>query len=243
MRLTHRLWRARPLVFAIVATIGAAALVLYFQYRAINALESQTQVIVRQLSEQAAAEIAAELHRALAGPVLDTMTAVSQPDLRAGRMDLVAQEYTKALAEYPHVDRFVAWSTATETTTPGEVLFFGRNGRFVRDAPLGRAIFELARKHAPAQHIFVTAEGVGPVKRQQVLLRVFWNDAKRLDYFAVLGLVVDPLTGPARSVRVSRSRCSSTRPKRFRPACPAARRPDRGASRSAHRRSMASSPA
>jgi len=198
MRLTHRLWRARPLVFAIVATIGAAALVLYFQYRAINALESQTQVIVRQLSEQAAAEIAAELHRALAGPVLDTMTAVSQPDLRAGRMDLVAQEYTKALAEYPHVDRFVAWSTATETTTPGEVLFFGRNGRFVRDAPLGRAIFELARKHAPAQHIFVTAEGVGPVKRQQVLLRVFWNDAKRLDYFAVLGLVVDPLTGPAR---------------------------------------------
>jgi two-component system phosphate regulon sensor histidine kinase PhoR len=31
-----------------------------------------------------------------------------------------------------------------------------------------------------------------------VLLRVFWNDAKRLDYFAVLGLVVDPQTGPAR---------------------------------------------
>ena len=78
-----------------MATIGAAGLVLYFQYRAIATLESQTQVIVRQISEQAAAEIAGELHRALAGPVLDTLTAVSQPDLRAGRFDLVAQEYKK----------------------------------------------------------------------------------------------------------------------------------------------------
>jgi two-component system phosphate regulon sensor histidine kinase PhoR len=197
MRLTHSLWRARPLVFAIVATIGAAGLVLYLQYGAINTLESQTEVIVRQLSEQAAAEIAAELHRALAGPVLETLTAVSQPDLRAGRMDLVAQEYTKGLAAFRHVDRFVAWSTGTEVTAPGEVLFFGRDGRFARDAALGRAIFKLARMHAPAQHIFVAAEGVGPAKHHQVLLRVFWNDAKRLDYFAVLGFTVDPLTGPA----------------------------------------------
>ena len=150
MRRTHPLWRTRPLVFAIMATIVAAGLVLYFQYRAIATLESQTQVIVHQLSEQAATGVAAELRRALAGPVLDTMTAVSQPDLRAGRFDLVAQEYTKALVAYPHVDRFLAWSHGIEVNTPGEVLFFGRDGRFARDAALGRAVFELARKHAPA---------------------------------------------------------------------------------------------
>jgi two-component system, OmpR family, phosphate regulon sensor histidine kinase PhoR len=199
MRRTHPLWRTRPLVLAIMATIIAAGLVLYFQYRAIATLQSQTQVIVHQLSEQAATEIAAELHRELAGPAMDTMTAVSQPDLRAGRFDLVAQEYAKALAAYPHVDRFLAWSTGIEINTPGEVLFFGRDdGHFVRDPALGRVIFDLARKHAPAQHIFIAAEGVGPQKRYQVLLRVFWNDAKRLDYFAVLGLIVDPQTSPAR---------------------------------------------
>ena len=147
MRLTHQLWRARPLAFAIVATIGAAGLVLYLQYRAIATLESQTQVIVRQISEQAASDIAAELHRTLAGPVLDTMTAVSQPDLRAGRFDLVAQEYTKALTMFPHVDRFVAWSTGTEADTPGEVLFFGRDGRFKRDPALGRAVLSLSLIH------------------------------------------------------------------------------------------------
>ena len=197
MRLTHPLWRARPLVLAIVATIGAAGLVLYFQYRAIAALESQTQVIVQQICEQAAAEIANELRRALAGPVLDTLTAVSQPDLRAGRFDLVAQEYRKGLEVYPHVDRFLAWSTGTEAKTPGEVLFFGRDGSFERDPALGRAVFELARREAPAQHIYIAAENVGPGKRHQVLLRVFWSDAKRLEYFAVLGLVVDPQTMPA----------------------------------------------
>jgi signal transduction histidine kinase len=198
MRLTHPLWRAHPLVLAIVATIGAAGLVLYFQYRAIATLESQTQIIVRQISEQAASDVAAELRRTLAGPVLDTMTAVSQPDLRAGRFDLVAQEYKKALVTYPHVDRFLAWSTGTEADTPGEVLFFGRDGRYKRDPALGRAILGLARLHAPEQHIFITAEGVGPAKRYQVLLRVFWTDAQRLDYFAVLGFVIDPQASPAR---------------------------------------------
>jgi len=194
MRLTHPLWRARPLALAIIATIAAAALVLYLQYRAVTTLKSQTQVIVRQLGEQAAAEIAGELHRALAGPVLDTLTAVSQPDLRAGRIDLVADEYKKGLAAYPHVDRFVAWSTKTEADTPGEVLFFSRDGQFARDPELGRAIYALALRHAPAQHIYIAAEGIGRSKRHDVLLRVFWTDARRRDYFAVLGFVVDRIT-------------------------------------------------
>ena len=187
------------MVLAIMATIGAAGLVLYFQYRAITALQSQTQVVVRQISEQTAADIADELRGALAGPVLDTLTAVSQPDLRAGRLDLVAQQYKIGLEAYPHVERFVAWSTETEATAPGEALFFDRDGgdgRFDRDPALGRAIFELAKRHAPAQHIYVAADSVGPDKRWQVLLRVFWTDAQRLEYFAVLGLVVDPATMP-----------------------------------------------
>jgi signal transduction histidine kinase len=192
MRLIHPLWRAHPLVLAIAATIGAAGLVLYFQYRAIETLEVQTQVITQQISAQAAAEVADELQLALAGPTLNTLTSVSQPDLRAGRLDLVALEFTAALDTYRHVDRFVAWSTATETTAPGEVLFYGRNGRFDRDPALGRAIFDLARRHAPSQHIYVAAEDVGPGGDQHVLLRVFWNDAKRLEYFLVLGYVVDP---------------------------------------------------
>ena len=49
-----RLRRPLPMLIALVATLCAAALVLYYQYRALAALQSQTQVIFRQLGEQTA---------------------------------------------------------------------------------------------------------------------------------------------------------------------------------------------
>jgi signal transduction histidine kinase len=182
------------MVFAITATIGAAGLVLFLQHRAITTLQSQNQVIVRQISEQTAVDIAVALRRTLDGPVFDTLTAVNHPDLRAGRLDLVAQQYAKGLEAYPHVDRFFAWSSKTDAATPGEVLFYGRDQRFARDPALGRVIVELARRHAPTQQIYVAADDVGPDQRQQIFLRLFWTDAQRLEYFAVLGFVVDPST-------------------------------------------------
>ncbi len=194
MRLAQLSWRAHPMVLAIMATIGAAGLVLYLQHRAITTLQSQTQVIVRQISEQTAVDIAVELRRTLDGPVFDTLTAVNHPDLRADRLDLVARQYEKGLKAYPHVDRFFAWSIKTEATTPGEALFYGRDGGFGRDPALGRAVFELARRHAPTQHIYMAADDVGPDQRHQVFLRLFWTDAQRLEYFALLGFVVDAST-------------------------------------------------
>ena len=76
---------------------------------------------------------------------------------------------------------------------PGEVLFSSRGGAavaanragpadaFTRDPPLGRAIMALAREHAPSQHIYIAGEGIGPGRRE-VFLRLFWNDARRLEY-------------------------------------------------------------
>jgi signal transduction histidine kinase len=177
---------------AITATLIAAALVLFLQHRSISALESQTRVILRQISEQTANDIAQQVRRTLDGPIFDTLTAVNHPELRAGRLDLVAKQYQEGLQAYPHVDRFLAWNAQTEREAPGEVLFFGRGGGFARDPALGRAIVALATQHAPAQHIYIAAEGIGPEKRHQVFLRLFWTDANRRDYFALLGFVVDP---------------------------------------------------
>lgn len=193
MKLASLTWRAHPMVLAITATIGAAGLVVFLQHRAITALQLQNEVIVRQISEQTAGDIAIELRRTLDGPVFDTLTAVNHPDLRAGRFDLVARHYEKGLAAYPHVERFFAWSTKTEASTPGEVMFYGRDNQFSRDAELGAAILGLARRHAPTQHIYVAADEVG-AGRRQVFLRLFWTDAQRLHYFAVLGFVVEPST-------------------------------------------------
>lgn len=182
---------ASPMGFAIAATICASGLLLFLQYRANSALQSQTRVILRQVSEQSAADIAAALRRTLDGPVFDTLTAVNHPELRAGRLDLVAAQFEAGLSAYPHVDRFFAWSAQTETANPGQVVFYRRGGPFAADPALGRTIFDLARRHAPAQQIYAAvdlADASGP----QVFLRLFWTDARRIDYFAILGFVVEP---------------------------------------------------
>jgi signal transduction histidine kinase len=204
------------MVCAIAATICAAGLVLFLQYRAISTLQSQTRVILKQVSEQSAADIAAELRRTLDGPVFDTLTAVNHPELRAGRLDLVAEQFAIGLREYPHVERFFTWHAKTERVHPGQVMFYGRNGAAATDPLLGPAIFELARRHAPAQQIYVAAERLTATSPHQVFLRLFWADARRLEYFAVLGFVVeptkmraqlfaDPLAARLRSVAAHRS--------------------------------------
>jgi nitrogen-specific signal transduction histidine kinase len=181
------------MAIAITATICAAGLVLFLQHRAISALHSQTNVILRQLSEQTAADIATELRRTLDGPVFDTLTAVNHPELRAGRLDLVARQFDEGLSSYPHVEQFFAWSTQTEQSAPGQALFYSRNGAgFQADDSLGHAVLELAERYAPTQQIYVAAEAIGPAPGRQVFLRLFWTDARRVDYFAILGFVIDP---------------------------------------------------
>jgi signal transduction histidine kinase len=180
------------MVFAIAATICAAGLVLFLQYRTISTLQSQTRVILKQVSEQSAADIAVELRRTLDGPVFETLTAVNHPELRAGRLDLVAAQFASGLAAYPHVERFFAWHAKTQSVHPGQVMFYGRDGAAATDPILGPAIFELARRHAPSQQIYVAAERLAPTSAHQVFLRLFWTDARRLEYFAVLGFVVEP---------------------------------------------------
>ena len=195
--------RLHPMVLAIVVTLCAAGLVLYLQHRAITALQSQTRVILRQISEQTATDVAHEVRRTLDGPVFDTLTAVNHPELRAGRLDLVADHYAKGLEAYPQVDRFLVWGAETQAVAPGEAFFFTRKsidrlatGRpldaFERDPELGRAVMQLAGRHRPSQQIYVAAEGIGPNKGYDVFLRLFWTDARRAEYFEVLGFVVEP---------------------------------------------------
>ncbi|MGE0813053.1 MAG: sensor histidine kinase [Vicinamibacterales bacterium] len=192
MRLARRDWRPPPLPLAIAATIAAAGLVLYLQQRAMSALESQNQVIVRQLAEQAATDIAVEIRRTIEGPIFDTLAAVNHPELGAGRLDLVAQHFARGLEAYPHVDRFFAWTRTRGAAGlgPGDVLFYGRSGEFARDAALESSVRELASRYRASQQIYVAADDAGD-DTHQVFLRLFWTDARRVDFFAVLGFVVD----------------------------------------------------
>jgi signal transduction histidine kinase len=195
------------MVVALVVTLVAAGLVLFYQYRALTALESQTRVVFRQISEQTANDVVFEIRRTLDGPVFDTLLAVTHPELRAGRLDLVAEQYRDGLNEYPQVERFFLWSKETEAIAPREALFFGRRGAeapdsitvgggtgFTRDHDLGRTIVDIARRSMGSQVIYAAEEVEGD---RQVFLRLYWTDASRVAYYAVLGFVVSPSRLPS----------------------------------------------
>lgn len=182
-----------PLALATVAVVLASAVVLYLQQQAMTTLRARNAIIERQLAEQVVNDIALELRRVVAGPVFETLAAVNHPDLRAGRLDLVAEQFVRGLARYPHIERFFAWTPIGPTDSASEVQFFGRGQTFETDAALGAAIQALAFRHASSQQIYIAAERVGDGARQ-VFLRLFWTDADRERYFAVLGFVVEPET-------------------------------------------------
>ena len=197
MRLVRRFRRPHPLVLAIISTIGAATLVFYLQYRATTALQSQTQVIVRQYRSRPP-PISPPICAARSTARSSTRSpAVNHPDLRAGRLDLVARKFAEGLEAYPHVDRFFAWSAQTETATLARCCSTAATAASVA-IPHWAGRVDLARAPRPGAADLRGGRGCGPGEAPQVFLRLFWTDARRLEYFAVLGFVIDPATMPQR---------------------------------------------
>jgi signal transduction histidine kinase len=105
------------------------------------------------------------------------------------------------------VQRFFIWSRETDAVAPGEALFYRRHddapgdaalsfdgGAFVRDPELGRFVMKVARRNQLSQHIYA-AEEIGP-DGLQLFLRVYWTNAQRLEFYAVLGFLVSPAQLP-----------------------------------------------
>lgn len=193
--------KSDPLLFVVAALLGAAVLVVYLQDHALRALQQQRGVILQTIAERNANAAAREIQRTLQAPVFETLTAVNHPLLREGRLDLVAAHYADGLDRYPQIDRFFLWTDATDAQAPGEVLFFDRSharprggpalAGFFRDAPTGRAVHGLAVAHADAQRVYAAVEQAVGDRRYHILIRLFWVDARRSQFFALLGFLVD----------------------------------------------------
>ena len=177
---TRRSWRPPPLVLAIAATLGAAGLVFYLQHRAMTALQLQNQVIVRQIAEQTAADIAVELRRTLDGPIFDTLAAVNHPELRAGRLRpgrAAVRQGPRGLSARRSLLRLERGRRRHPGQAPRRAVL--RAKRRVQPRPRARSG---GARPGPAacrhQQIYIAAEGIGADQRQ-VLLRLFWTDARR----------------------------------------------------------------
>lgn len=201
MPLLGWLRKSDPLLFVVAALLAAAVLVVYLQDQALRSLREQRGVILQSVADRHAKAAAQAIQRTFEAPLFDTISAVNHPLLREGRLDLVAQHYADGLERFPQIDRFILWTDQTEAHMPGEVLFFDRAHLragespavtdFYRDRWLGRTIHGLARQHGTSQRIYAAIEDTVVGRPVHVLLRLFWVDARRDRYFAVLGYLVD----------------------------------------------------
>jgi signal transduction histidine kinase len=193
-----------PVTFMIVALLCAAGLVIYLQQRALRALDRQTALIVQKIAEQTTSEVLASIRRTFDGPVFDTLASIKHPHLVEHRLDLVAPAFERGLGEYPQVERFFVWTGADSAGQPREVLFYERSrtkaggggkpdldSRFSSDRATGDIIRSTARQHARSQKIYGAFQAPGADGESDIFLRIFYTDAARTQFFAVLGFVVN----------------------------------------------------
>ena len=157
----------------------------------------------------------------LDGPVFDTLTAVNHPDLRTGAWIWSRRISTRACR---HIRTSIGSSPGTTRPgqgTPGRCCSTAASAGFARDPALGRAVIELAHATRRRSRSTWPPRASGPAAHQ-VFLRLFWTDAQRLEYFAVLGFVIDPAQLRAAVVRRPRSdgfEALLTAPRRRRRRC------------------------
>ena len=196
--------RPDPVIFVVAALLCAAALVVHLQQRALGALDHQAGLFLQKVAQQTLTSVAAEIRRTFDGPVFDILPAVNHPHLVAKRMDLVEREYCRGLEAYPQVERFFVWTGAENTADAEDVLFYARRaaadgaralagapGAFERDSEMGRVVLASARRHARSQRIYTVVGEDVHGRPYEIFVRIFYTDATRTRFFAVLGFAVN----------------------------------------------------
>ena len=198
--------KPEPVLFVVAALLAAAILVVYLQHRAITSLRHEAEMVVRGASESAASLLATTIARTLGGPV-EALSTVNQPELSAGRIDLVADAFRHGFTEYPQVTRFFLWHRLSDAIAPNEVIFFDRGAdarrppatgggepsaltSFYRDSAIGPGLYRegLARM---AQRNYAAIEHDTASGHYISVIRVFWASPRRETPFTVLGFMVN----------------------------------------------------
>lgn len=198
--------KPEPVLFVIAALLAAAILVVYLQHRAITSLRHEAEMVVLGVSESAASQLANSIARTLSGPV-EVLNTVNQPELNAGRMDLVAGAFRHGFTEYPQIARFFLWHRLSDAIAPNEVIFFDRRSdtgssaatgggqpsdltSFYRDSTIGRELYREALA-SMAQQNYASIEHDTARGHYISVIRVFWASPRRETPFTVLGFMVD----------------------------------------------------
>ncbi|HVC20702.1 MAG TPA: HAMP domain-containing sensor histidine kinase [Vicinamibacterales bacterium] len=134
-----QLARDRGLRFAAGLAVAVAipvAVLFYFQFRSLNALQRASSVVLRQLSSSTANELVKNVQQDLKLPHLEVLLRIGQNDTEPLNLPVIVPMLREGLRKNPFVDAFYVWSDR-DPRYQGKVLALERD-RPVEPGPDGR---------------------------------------------------------------------------------------------------------
>jgi signal transduction histidine kinase len=110
---------------AVVVAIPVAVL-FYFQFRALNALEKTSAVVLRQLSQATADGVAKDIEEALKRPYIRVLLRIPQGRTEPLDFQFIEPVFVQGLTESPFVEAFYIWSATEGAAAPGPMYVFNR---------------------------------------------------------------------------------------------------------------------
>ena len=170
-----------------IAIAIPVAVLFYFQFRSLNAIEETSSVVLRQLSAETADSLTANVAQELRAPYIEVLLRIFQ--FRAEPLDLafIDEVFADGLDRMAFVDEFYVWTSAGEVR-PRELLVYDRSSaerppaeRFRRDHTLERRLVPLLTDLATHRRAIVTMQETIEGRPHYVQAQLRWANAATLD--------------------------------------------------------------
>lgn len=181
-----------------VAIAIPVAVLFYFQFRSLNAIEETSSVVLRQLSADSADSLTRKIDDELKAPYIGVMLRIFQG--RAEPLDLpfIDGVFADGLQRMTFIDEFYVWSSVGGVR-PGELLVYERTSpsrppheRFRRDATLERQLVPRLRELSTQRRAIVSMQETLGGRPHYVQAQIrFSNPATREHMSSFIAFSVD----------------------------------------------------
>src|SRR5712691_2993176 len=153
-----QLLRDRSLRLAAGLTIAVAipvAVLFYFQFRSLRDLGESSAVVLRQLSQETADDIAKTIDDALKAPHINVLLRITQGQTEPLDLPFIQRAFEDSIKRDTFITRYYVWSEVAEAYRGDVLAYDPRTHAFVINPPEGAALLAQAREFAPRKRAIV----------------------------------------------------------------------------------------
>jgi signal transduction histidine kinase len=187
-------------LLAIAVAIPVAVL-FYFQFRSLNAIDQTSGVVLRQLSKDTADSLTKTIDEALKAPQIRVILRIPQARMEPLDLAFIEPIFVENLRFSPFIDAFYVWSEVTPPRFAGRLLVADReppvpgeiapSSRLREDPDAAAVLVPRIRELSLQRRAIVLFRGRLDGREKYIQVQVRWNNAARDVMTSFLALVVD----------------------------------------------------